>query len=631
MADYGVNIAIKFNEAKLNKLTNQLTKASAAADRINKEFKELGLSGKKNVDKVNNALQKKIKNQGSIIKQLKQEVKLNKENADALERQSRAARPRQRPQGGGGLGGGGRLSQAVLGGGFPLLFGGGPLQAIGGGVGGALGGFAGGIAGQLIVGQFEQLARAAAEVGQAFSETSFDLERVSEATGIAGSETQQFLEKIEKYGSTAQAAELATKLLALKVGEDGVQALTKFGDDAQKLGNNLGVIFTQVLSEIARVAGPLLEALAKFAGEQASIGSFKKRTGLTGKEKLAQDILLGNTFTGGGGRLGGGVAETLQKATAKRLGLTDLSDKGLRDFAIKTALGAQKKFELPVLQQIKSTAAGIQTPEQLRAAGKAARELAREAERFQKQRQRFEEQQAQAIERRLEAQFKESQELENQESLLRAKLTGNEEEVRYAIELGQLKEKYGTEEGRRLADKKAAIRASTEALREQEVAQQRINSLVNTAGQQFTGLFETLINGTNDWNSALRNVLTSLSSALLRFGLSALGGNDGVGLFSILSGTFTGKGKALGGAVSAGQSYIVGEKGPELFMPGAKGNIIPNSALGGMGGGGIVVNVDAKGSTVEGNDKQANQLGKVIGAAVQQELIKQKKPGGLLA
>jgi len=43
------------------------------------------------------------------------------------------------------------------------------------------------------------------------------------------------------------------------------------------------------------------------------------------------------------------------------------------------------------------------------------------------------------------------------------------------------------------------------------------------------------------------------------------------------------------------------------------------------------VNVDASGSNVEGNADQANQLGKAIGLAVQQELIKQKRPGGLLA
>ena len=54
---------------------------------------------------------------------------------------------------------------------------------------------------------------------------------------------------------------------------------------------------------------------------------------------------------------------------------------------------------------------------------------------------------------------------------------------------------------------------------------------------------------------------------------------------------FTPKPQALGGAVGAGQPYLVGEKGPELFVPGAQGNIVPNNA---MGGSNIVVNVDAQ-------------------------------------
>jgi hypothetical protein len=87
-------------------------------------------------------------------------------------------------------------------------------------------------------------------------------------------------------------------------------------------------------------------------------------------------------------------------------------------------------------------------------------------------------------------------------------------------------------------------------------------------------------------------------------------------------------GKALGGAVGAGRPYMVGERGPELFVPGAQGNIVPNNA---MGGANVTVNVDASGSSVEGNADQASQLGKAIGIAVQQELIKQKRPGGLLA
>jgi hypothetical protein len=87
-------------------------------------------------------------------------------------------------------------------------------------------------------------------------------------------------------------------------------------------------------------------------------------------------------------------------------------------------------------------------------------------------------------------------------------------------------------------------------------------------------------------------------------------------------------GKALGGAVGAGRPYMVGERGPELFVPGAQGNIVPNNA---MGGSNIVVNVDASGSSVEGDSTQATQLGKMLGAAVQAEIVKQQRPGGLLA
>jgi hypothetical protein len=45
----------------------------------------------------------------------------------------------------------------------------------------------------------------------------------------------------------------------------------------------------------------------------------------------------------------------------------------------------------------------------------------------------------------------------------------------------------------------------------------------------------------------------------------------------------------------------------------------------------VVVNVDAKGTDVQGNDKNATQLGRVLSAAVQSELIKQQRPGGILA
>lgn len=50
-------------------------------------------------------------------------------------------------------------------------------------------------------------------------------------------------------------------------------------------------------------------------------------------------------------------------------------------------------------------------------------------------------------------------------------------------------------------------------------------------------------------------------------------------------------GRAVGGPVQAGSPYIVGERGPEMFVPGTSGNIIPNSAIGSAAGGAVVVNV----------------------------------------
>tara|TARA_R100001126_G_scaffold73726_1_gene43204 strand:+ start:228 stop:2084 length:1857 start_codon:yes stop_codon:yes gene_type:complete len=89
---------------------------------------------------------------------------------------------------------------------------------------------------------------------------------------------------------------------------------------------------------------------------------------------------------------------------------------------------------------------------------------------------------------------------------------------------------------------------------------------------------------------------------------------------------------AKGGRPPVGQPSLVGERGPELFVPSRAGTIIPNNELGGESiTNNIVVNVDATGSTVSGSSSQGNELGQQIAVAIQSELIKQKRAGGLLA
>jgi len=57
-----------------------------------------------------------------------------------------------------------------------------------------------------------------------------------------------------------------------------------------------------------------------------------------------------------------------------------------------------------------------------------------------------------------------------------------------------------------------------------------------------------------------------------------------------------GGGKAVGGPVSMGKTYLVGEKGPELFSPSSNGSIIPNNKLTAGGGGGTTINISVSGA-----------------------------------
>jgi tape measure domain-containing protein len=91
-------------------------------------------------------------------------------------------------------------------------------------------------------------------------------------------------------------------------------------------------------------------------------------------------------------------------------------------------------------------------------------------------------------------------------------------------------------------------------------------------GNQLRGAIDGLIDGTADWNSILQDTLKQLGGFLIKFGLNALAGSDGIGILSFLGfGT-----RANGGPVNANEPYIVGERGPELFIPFQRGQVVSN-------------------------------------------------------
>jgi tape measure domain-containing protein len=183
----------------------------------------------------------------------------------------------------------------------------------------------------------------------------------------------------------------------------------------------------------------------------------------------------------------------------------------------------------------------------------------------------------------------------------------------------------------RLKQQDAEAKKQKELEDQQKKAAERLAQTYQTIGDAIkTGVVDSLtaaVEGTKSLAEVASNTLRSLANTLLKLGINAAFGALGQqgGIFGQL---FGGQ-RANGGTVSGGRSYLVGERGPELFTPGRTGSIAPNSAMGGNSS--IVVNVDATGSAVQGDAGEAKQLGDAIGVAIRQELLKQKRPGGLLA
>jgi hypothetical protein len=145
------------------------------------------------------------------------------------------------------------------------------------------------------------------------------------------------------------------------------------------------------------------------------------------------------------------------------------------------------------------------------------------------------------------------------------------------------------------------------------------------------------VEGTKSLKDSLLGVIKSMARLILQqqlmnalSGFNIFGGGGGGTIFQSPDVLTSGiQFFANGGNPPVGKPSIVGEKGPELFVPNSAGTIVPNNAMGGSSN--IVVNVDASGSSVEGDAEQSKALGQALGAAVQAEIIKQKMPGGLLS
>ena len=189
---------------------------------------------------------------------------------------------------------------------------------------------------------------------------------------------------------------------------------------------------------------------------------------------------------------------------------------------------------------------------------------------------------------------------------------------------------------------------------EADQLKEKFNEIGQSVEQGIVSNLTEAVMGTQTLAQSAINVLNQLKRKLVEVAMQRAVSGIGDSIGGFLGGIFGGRKKktaplitntflggagssflssifrANGGPVSAGRSYVVGERGPELFTPRSSGMVTANDKIGGGTTNMVTVNVDASGSSVAGNSTDAQALGAAIGAAVQAQLIKEKRPGGLL-
>ena len=443
----------------------------------------------------------------------------------------------------------GAASNALIGGGFPLLFGQGPIGAIGGGLGGALGGALGGgfgfglsIAGTAIAQQIQQTL----DFRKSIRELNEEMQQMGISSNISGSQVRQLGKSLG-----------ITKEEAVKA----LQEFKRFGNDAVLIAKKFGGDFGR------------FDALAQANTVESALSAIRKiNKDLTLEDELR--FILSVQRKGVEATINDILTETLEK------------QKELDTAGFGQGVGGRKR---PAV-------------------------LKREKEQLN--------------------------EINTENTQLIEKLT-NIRDLNNEIRVANEEASFSIVKG--LQDVNAEIRKLNNA-------QFQTVELSKVLGASFQESFKGIIKGTMSVADAFRSMFMRIADHFLDMAAQMMAAQISKGFLGLFGNAFSsfsfgGSASAFpnafdtsfdtsllsfanGGRPPVGRPSIVGEKGPELFVPDRPGTVVPNHAMGEMN---IIVNVDASGSSVEGDEQQGRELGRLISVAVQSELVQQKRPGGLLA
>ena len=686
MAGSNYEVNIKLNLKSVNKQLNNLEKRISRINKLAQGGRASRTVNKNEQEKLKSATKRfqietrTTREQKKQTLEKRKQFKIDQDNLKLINQKSTGG---GRSTGGGVVGGGnkgkggGVLSSALISGSFPLLFGqgivGGAAGALGGGLGakfgGQMGGFAGGLVATALLQTVTNTVNGINELGASLNDPAENINKLILNLSRFDKGIATSIQILQSAGLTQSAGQLGRATFRDQFSVSGANSLEEmnkafkeFSKVTSRLGTELAILASGPLTGFMKMLNFVLGGGGEITGDKSLsetlTDTIRKRekaieniTNLEtsietkllqrekdksllfgGKEsvkKLREQGLLGETQSRFR-RLGREISEDKQtlenlKAEVKNfediVRLTELQKRILKDTEIKLndqLLIEQQRFDLSEKELINL--------EQ----GAKVRDI---NFKIVKQKAEIEALSAKGSEAEKE---RENQKLKN-----------------LLIEL-QLVEQI-TENRLRAADPTLSrIDELNKEMRKLNDTQRQAVELSKAMGTSFEDSFKGIIRGTMTVQDAFRNMLNKIADFFIETAAQMAANQFQQSLLGIFSSGFklgsggSGGGKFLdsnavplvdpltrigtaadGGRIPGGRPTLVGERGPELFTPGVSGMITPNHALGGSTS--VVVNVDASGSSVEGDEQGGRELGRLISVAIQSELIQQKRPGGLLA
>jgi len=474
----------------------------------------------------------------------------------------------------------------MLGAGFPLLFGGG-VGSVGGGVLGAglqnltgSQGFGAQIFLSAIGQQLDTFVGKITTLGKAFNVLNPDVEAVISSLGETNTAYGKHLEMLKKIEGEGAAMQEATRAVEKIIGKKGLGKIKELGQDATDLGNEWQKVMLRM---------------------QASIANLITRTGIL--KALSDSMAKGTAFQKANlAVITGTASPELQKLWAAYdkqntwAGSHENFMQNVSPNPFTRPLNEDGSFKFPTQVELRDLIANQFTKDQNNSGlyGKGADKLYS----LDKKKQ--------DLERIIE--------LGTVEAGIQQQIA--EEVAAQGFTLETIDADLLEVIKKKVRDLEITKEQAAEVVKLENIYKQ----IAQTIEDGLVNAIEGAIDGTKTLGQVASSVFRQIGRMMLQYGVNSL-----MGSLPGKMGEYFSK-RAAGGPVTGDTPYIVGEKGPELFVPNSSGNIVPNHAMGGS----MVVNVDASGSSAEGDDDRSRQLGELIGAAVQSEIIRQQRPGGTL-